>query len=168
MRLGFVIILVCGWCCCCLVVQAQNSANRNTILEELQSTSDGSKGVIRVTSDPKIAGLIGAVWTKDSLSVDSKLPTIRLSGYRVQVFSGNDPRRSREETLSKKQMLEELFPGLTTYVNYISPRWTLRAGDFRTKEEASVCLQELKRAFPSFGKEMYVVKEEWVNIPVNY
>ncbi len=146
-------------------IQAQDvSDQKNTIITELQlNDSQGSKGVVRITADAGINSLIGTPWKNSSK--DSEF--IKVSGYRVQTFSGNDSRTSRDEAYRKERSIKETFPDIRTYIEYRSPRWSLRVGDFRTKEEATVFLQELKQAFPEFGKEMYTVKVEEVNIPVN-
>ena len=61
--------------------------------------------------------------------------------------------------------IKEKFPELTTYVTYTAPFWKLRVGDFRSHEEAYDLKRKLVEAFPTYGKEIYIVKEE-VNIPL--
>jgi len=51
-------------------------------------------------------------------------------------------------------------------VLFDSPFWRLRVGNFATREEAEEVMEELKKTFPSFGKEMYIVVDE-VKIPIN-
>ncbi|MDR1371162.1 MAG: SPOR domain-containing protein [Dysgonamonadaceae bacterium] len=147
-------------------VQAQGvSDQKNTIIQELQSNDPQNfKGIVRITADPGINRLIGTPW-KNSSSKDAEY--LKVPGFRVQVFSGNDSRTAKEEASGKDRTIRELFPDVKTYIEYRPPRWSLRIGDFRTKEEAMVFMQELKQAFPDFGKEMYPVKVEEVNIPVN-
>ncbi len=155
------LIILLFLCLCGISLQAQD----NTIITELQSNDyQGSKGVVRITADPGINSLIGSPW-KNSLTKDSEY--LKVPGYRVQTFSGNDSRTSRDEAYRKERLVKEAFPDIKTYIEYRSPRWSLRVGDFRTKEEAMVFLQELKQAFPELGKEMYAVKVDEVNIPVN-
>lgn len=146
-------------------VQAQDIfESRNTIVTELQSNdSENSKGVIRITADPGINSLIGTPWASSTKDIEY----IKVQGFRVQAFSGNDSRTSKDEASRKEQLIKESFPDAKTYIDYRPPRWSLRVGDFRTKEEAIVFLQELKKAFPEFGREMYAVKVDEVNIPVN-
>ncbi|HRU13054.1 MAG TPA: SPOR domain-containing protein [Dysgonamonadaceae bacterium] len=55
---------------------------------------------------------------------------------------------------------------METVVLFDSPFWRLRVGNFKTREEAEQVLDELRTAFPSFGKEMYIVTDE-VKIPVD-
>ncbi|MDR3060772.1 MAG: SPOR domain-containing protein [Dysgonamonadaceae bacterium] len=159
------IILLFLWCLF-FPVQAQDVVpeSQSSIVAVLQSNdSQNSKGVIRITADPGINSLIGTPWN----SFAKDMEYIKVQGFRVQAFSGNDSRISKDEAYRKEQVIKEAFPGEKTYIDYRPPRWSLRVGDFRTKEEAIVFLQELKKTFPEFGREMYVVKVDEVNIPVN-
>ena len=57
-------------------------------------------------------------------------------------------------------------PDVPTYVSYNAPFWKLRVGDFRSHEEAYHMMRQLMAAFPKYGKEMYIVREE-IKIPLN-
>lgn len=90
----------------------------------------------------------------------------RMPGYRVQVFSDNNPHTAKAEAGSKKRLIDSKFPQYQTYVNYTSPYWRLRVGDFRTQQEANAAAEELRRAFPAYSKEIRVVRDR-VNISAN-
>ena len=146
-------------------MQAQDtSEQKKTIITELQSGDSQSSGTVRVIAEPGINSLIGTPW-KSSPTTSSEY--LKIPGFRVQTFSGNNPRTSKDEAYRKERLIKDLLPDIKTYIEYRSPRWSLRVGDFRTREEAMVLMQELKQAFPEFGREMYTVKVEVVNIPVN-
>jgi hypothetical protein len=83
---------------------------------------------------------------------------ITSKGYRIQIFSGNNQKQSKETAYSMERQLRELFPELDTYVTFQSPFWKLRAGNYHTSEEAHAVLRELKNAFPRW-KEMFIVKD---------
>ena len=91
---------------------------------------------------------------------------LKMQGFRTQVFSGNNQRASKEEAFQKEKEIKERFPDVPTYVSYNAPFWKLRVGDFRSHEEAYHMMRQLMDAFPSYGKEMYIVKEE-IKIPLN-
>ena len=78
-------------------------------------------------------------------------------GYRVQVFSDRNQRTAKSEALSKERDIKEAFPDMATYVTYDAPSWRLKVGDFRTRDEASVRLAELKEMFPGYANEMSIV-----------
>lgn len=83
----------------------------------------------------------------------------RIAGYRVQVFSDNNASTARNEARAKSRNISERFPEMRTYVSYTSPYWRLKVGDFRTKREADDAAEEIRRAFPSYAKEIRVVRD---------
>lgn len=90
----------------------------------------------------------------------------RMAGYRVQVFSDNNPRTAKSEAGSKQRVINARFPQYQTYVRYTSPYWRLKVGDFRTQQEANAAAEELRKAFPAYSKEIRVVRDR-VNISAN-
>lgn len=86
-------------------------------------------------------------------------PSGRMAGYRVQVFSDNNSRTAKNEARAKAHTVGEQFPQYRTYVSYTSPYWRLKVGDFRTRHEAETVAEEMRRAFPAFGKEIRVVRD---------
>lgn len=98
------------------------------------------------------------------ISTDDEMLFLEVSGFRAQVFSGN-LRNSKEEAFKKEKEIKELFPELATYVTYVAPFWRLRIGDYRSREEAYYTMRMLMNAFPSYAKEMYIVKED-IKIPL--
>lgn len=87
----------------------------------------------------------------------------RLAGFRVQVFSDNNTRTAKNEARSKQRVISSRFPQYQTYVMYTSPYWRLKVGDFRTQQEANNAAEELRNAFPSYSKEIRVVRDR-INI----
>ena len=87
----------------------------------------------------------------------------RMAGYRVQVFSDNNARTAKNEARSKQRVISSRFPNYQTYVMYTSPYWRLKVGDFKTQREANAAAEELRKAFPSYSKEIRVVRDR-VNV----
>lgn len=87
----------------------------------------------------------------------------RMAGYRVQVFSDNNARTAKNEARSKQRVISSRFPNYQTYVMYTSPYWRLKVGDFKTQKEANAAADELRKAFPSYSKEIRVVRDR-VNV----
>lgn len=85
----------------------------------------------------------------DSLSLDS-VPAASVgkkytsSGYRIQVYSGDNSRRGKNEAHSIGLRVKGYFNSLPVYINFISPHWVCRVGDFRTYEEASEYFRQMK------------------------
>lgn len=82
-----------------------------------------------------------------------------VGGYRVLLFSGNNARTAKADAESRAAAVGERFPEHRTYVTYDAPYWRLKVGDFRSYEDAAAALSELKAAFPSFAREMRMVRE---------
>ncbi|HLP06147.1 MAG TPA: SPOR domain-containing protein [Paludibacter sp.] len=83
-------------------------------------------------------------------------------GYRVQVFSSNTQRTAKADAFRIEKMIREEFPSEAVYVNYTSPFWKVRVGDFRTQTDAQSFRKQLVELFPNLKKEAYVVKEQIV------
>lgn len=85
----------------------------------------------------------------------------KMTGYRIQVFSDGRNQGSLEaRAKARGSAVLAKFPKYRgqVYTFSQSPSWYTRVGNFRTQQEASEALSELKRAFPSFASEMRVVK----------
>ena len=80
-------------------------------------------------------------------------------GYRIQVFSDSNPRTARNEANAKAGNISSRFPDYHPYVTYDAPYWRLRVGDFRTYEAATDALEAIKEAFPSYRRELRVVRD---------
>ena len=160
------------------------SAQNTTIVQELNSVKAG-QGEIIIHQDESIEGLIGTRSNKASSTTTTNAtktntspnvgegsstglkPTsyIQTKGYKIQVFSGNNQKRSKDEAYSRKGMIERSFPDKEVTVTFNSPVWRVRAGNYRTYEEAFEALKDMQKMFPSFGREMEI-KEAVVKLPV--
>ncbi len=87
-----------------------------------------------------------------------------LKENRVQEFTDKNTRTTKGEARVKARNISERFPEYRTYVIYNSPFWRLRVGDFRTQEEASDAAIRIKVEFPSYSKEIRVVRDRINNI----
>ena len=72
-----------------LLFTALASAQQRTLVQELERDIPG-KGTIRVQSDVRLDSLIGVVSDVESGT------KIKATGYRIQVFAGNNTRASKE------------------------------------------------------------------------
>lgn len=144
------------------------AVQKNEILKELNASTAG-KGKVTVYEDESIKQVLGrpmapsrAVYT----SADGATQFYRMRGFKVQAFSGNNQRTSKDEAHQKQGLINSAFPEYETVVLFDSPFWRLRVGNFSTRAEAEEAMQELRKRFPSFGKEMFIVVDE-VKIPIN-
>lgn len=168
MRLVIHSIIVVVLSCVCIHVSAQQQQRNKAILEELNSIVPG-KGRVTVYEDEAIKDILGrpmaptrTVYTTS----DGSMQYVKMRGFKIQAFAGNNQRTSKNEAYHKQDLINTAFPDQETAVLFDSPFWRLRVGNFQTREEADGVMQEMVRAFPGFGKEMYIVIDE-VKIPVD-
>lgn len=67
-------------------------------------------------------------------------------GYRIQVYSaaGNTKTKLAAQEMAAK--VRKLFPELSVYCRFKSPRWVCRVGDFATKAAAERYLSKIRKA----------------------
>lgn len=130
-----------------------------SIVDRINSSEPG-KGTVRIIQDDSVSERIGRPGKNNSHSNSGVANYIEISGWRIQVFSGNNQRIAKNEAFRKEADIKSVFPELGTYVSYTAPFWRLRVGDFQTFQDARDVLLRIKGSFPSFGREMSIVKEK--------
>lgn len=107
---------------------------------------------------------------KDTVGADHKLTEgadetashtrvrYKASGYRIQIFTGSNSHNDKQQAHDIGEKCQKLFPTLSAYPRFISPRWICRVGDFATIEEAQEYLQKIREA--RISKESRIVKCE--------
>lgn len=146
-------------------LSAQTEGSGSTIFDALENSGPG-EGQVIVNQSPAIRKMVGQRMRGADVETTDSETFLKVQGYRTQVFSGNNQRSSKDEAFRKEREIKELFPDVPTYVTYNAPFWRLRVGDFRSHEEAYHMLRLLIGAFPKYGKEMYIVRED-IKIPLN-
>lgn len=137
------------------VAQVPANEGHKSIFEALASPIMG-QGVIRIFQSPVIAAQISSPsLALSGARVEGNFAV--LEGYRIQVYSGNNP-RSKGIATQRAEQLRAAFPDLEASVEYEAPFWRVRVGAFLDTAEAREYLQELQREFPAFSKEMYIVR----------
>lgn len=177
MRKSFYILL------CLFAVCFYTNAQSRSIVDDLNTPKAG-QGNIVIYQDEELKNLIGVnvissvastntSTVADQLSgpeagpgTDAPKNFIRAKGYRIQVYSGNDQKVAKNEANYRKGAIQSSFPNMEVTVSYNSPVWRVRAGNFRTHEQANQALSEMKAKFPGFGREMRVV-DDVIKIPVD-
>ena len=153
-------------CACSSGVVAQQPVKN--IIDELNTDYPG-QGHVTIFEDEAIKGIVGRSMTPSRpvyVSNDGSTAYVKMRGYKIQAFAGNNQRTSKNEAYRKQAMINQAFPELETVVIFDSPFWRVRVGNFKSRDEAAAVLRELRNAFPSFGKEMYIVTDE-VKVPIN-
>jgi len=129
---------------------------------------DNGKGKVSVYQDIRLTELLtnseALDKTEESLAdlgEGSTVPNedvekIKILGYRIQVYAGDNSRKAREEAYQMAAKIKNIFPGAAVYTHFQPPRWLCRVGNFRTLAQAQSAYKKLWEE-PGF-KEMSIVK----------
>lgn len=138
---------------------------QSSIFESL-SKSEAGKGKITIIQSSDIKKLVGPQPANDRIEVFEGKSYLVVQGYRIQVFSGNNQRKSKDEADHKERQIKKVYTDISTHVTFMAPFWRLCVGDYLTYEEAYAMMQKLIESFPSFKKEIHVIKED-IRIPLD-
>lgn len=139
--------------CSSLMTYAQEV--REDICTHLHQT-----GRVEILQDSRLTDLIGTQPKTYYANGNKTADAQSVIGYRIRIFSGNQQTASKNRCYGIQAHINEEMPELPTYVAFKTPNWRISVGDFRTSEEASSMLAQLRKAFPAYAKEMFIVKEK--------
>ena len=130
------------------------------LLFNLQTTyaqTAPTRGHLEIIKDSRIDSLIAHRYTVGK-GGSSRTASSGISayGYRVQFYSGPN----RKEAFNAQNRLLQMHPELRTYINYKEPNFKVKAGDFRSRLEATKLIQDLKGIFSS----LFIISER-INPP---
>jgi hypothetical protein len=132
---------------------------QTSIFDALTKPERG-KGTVTIFQPQAIRALVESGAQSAKIETDGNRSYVTVPGYTIQVFTGNNQRKSKDEAFSKKKQIDQLYGDASNcVVDYTAPFWRLRVGDFPTYEEALCMMYKLAGSFPSFRKEMKIVKE---------
>ena len=132
-------------------------AQNRTLLQELERDIPG-KGQVRIDRDVRIDSLIGYLSDVGSGTI------IKAKGFRIQVYSGNNTRASKEKATDIANTLRSSFPDMPVYTLFKSPRWLCVVGDFISVEEAYETMRKLKRE--TTYKEIFILPNQEIRVPL--
>jgi hypothetical protein len=142
--------------------QVVESAGR-IILHQEKTITDLVNGTLKSAMTPgqkrQVGDTISSQFpdsaSSDSLSLGVK---VRINGYRIQVYFGDNSRKGKTEARAAGLRFRNYFPQLPVYVSFVSPHWLCRAGDFRTMEEAREVLRQIREM--GIFREAVIVKSK--------
>ena len=112
------------------------------------------EGVV-VHADPRLSVLLRKTHTTEPIYTPGEIKDVKQpfreaaprrqivtlykgAGYRVQIYNGPD----RAKALQIKTEFMRHFPGVHTYLNYISPSFRVKVGDYRNRSDAAGMMRE--------------------------
>jgi hypothetical protein len=93
------------------------------------------EGIVTVDTSPEIKAVIAK-------KIEYNKTQPRINGYRIQLFYG-----SESGAINNRSKFSSLFPTTPTYIEYDSPDWKVRVGNYKTRLEADKSLVEIKATF---------------------
>ncbi len=132
-----------------------DNSESQTIVNNIRSNSNST-----ITHPQELNSRLILSKSVSEVTDSAKTTNHKQTGFRVQVFSDNNSRTAKNEARTKANTIALQFPQYRTYVIYNSPFWRLRVGDFISEDEANDVAAEIKAAFPSFRKEIRVVRDK--------
>ena len=120
------------------------TAPRPNILESMPG--------VEVIQDSTISLLLDGV-------MNGEREWIEIDGYRVQIYSSNQQQYAKAEALDLEAKLQDRVSH-TIYVQYISPFWKVRIGDFRSYEEAKEYKRVFVQQYPNMVGDTYIVRDK--------
>ncbi len=105
---------------------------------------------VQVFKDPRLDLLVSK-----QIEINEKtIKNMRRSGpgFRILVINTNN----RNTAMDIKTRVYREFPELKAYLQYQTPFYRLKVGNFTEREEADAYLENIRRIF---GKEVYVVRD---------
>ena len=126
---------------------------QNDMVSNLKKRKPG-EGTVVLYQDARLEALLGKPFEMQSTTEDGEKQTMKMAGFRVQVYAGNEA-----NAIATK--VKEQFPDLAVYTHFINPRWLCRVGDFRSIEEADAVMRKLKDT--GLFKEVSIVRGQ-INI----
>ena len=145
------LLLIIGF----LQAQQNPDSRRNNIVEVLSTPDSITHATVKIHQDKRVDQLLA-----NKKHLNNAQDQATSNGYRVQVFSSNVQRTAKNEAFKIERQIREVFPDETVYVNYSSPFWKVRVGDFTSQAQAQQFRSKLIEAFPSLRSEAYIVREQ--------
>lgn len=143
-------------------VSSAEPASDSTVVSHIE---DGNRIVINCPDNllqrlaPAVPGNGQTASDEDqSPSASATQPTTRV-GYRVLVFDDNDVRTAKQNAQARRNQIVGRFPELNAYIQFNSPYWRVKVGDFKTRSEAEAAMQAIRAAFPGYGSQLRVVRD---------
>jgi len=137
-----------------LLFACNAAAQRENIFDNLRSPDTATGATVTFFQDEKIEILMN----------QKNTPSVALTGtvYRIQVFSSNNQKTAKTDAFAMEKHLKESFPYDIVQVNYSSPFWKVRIGEFGTREAATAFRQQVIDAFPANKNQIYVIADRKV------
>jgi hypothetical protein len=113
----------------------------------IRSDETSHTGQLKISQDPSIDTLL-CRYILINENIYNKYGVYGMQGFRIQIYSSSN-RNAREESNKARAAFISKFPDIASYQLYAEPGYfKIRAGDFRTKTEATKLFLVVRKEFP--------------------
>jgi hypothetical protein len=116
----------------------------------IKASAQTDSGQVVVYKDPRISLLVKKQAQINEETTRNSRRT--MPGFRIQVLNTTD----RKNAIEAKTKIYQLYPELRVYLQYQSPYYRLKAGNFKTRQEAEEYLQSFSREFEN---SVFIVRD---------
>ncbi len=110
----------------------------------LATSSYAQESKIKIIQSPKLTLIENQHLLQQDVKDDKVEEVQATRGYRIQIYSGNS--RSEAENIRLNYM--GVNPGVQCYIEFISPYYKVRIGNYLTDAEANKDLRKIKQSYP--------------------
>lgn len=112
---------------------------------EVDSTLDG-RDIFSVLPDDVV--VVQPAQVRDALNARiAANDASTFNGFRIRIYIGSKP-AAREESLEALMRFNRRYPHIQAYRSYSTPNFKVSVGNFRTRVDAEILLNEIKGEFP--------------------
>jgi hypothetical protein len=116
----------------------------------VKASAQTDSNSVTVIKDPRINLLIKKQAQINDETTQANRRT--MPGFRIQVINTND----RKAAIDAKTKVYKLYPELRAYIQYQSPYFRLKVGNFKTRQEAEAYQSSLSKNFPN---NLFIVRD---------
>jgi hypothetical protein len=136
-----------------------------SIFDSFEQPKAGEGGVV-VHQSEAIKKMVGTRIDSENTVVSDGKTYLTTTGYRIQVYSGNNQRVSKAEAEELEASIKRMFPNLDTEIKHSAPFWRLYVGNYLFFEEAHVMCRELWKIFPQRKQEINTYVDD-IRLPLD-
>lgn len=129
-----------------------DSVAADTLTTPLRPNLLDSLSNVELIQDSMVAVLL-------NIAMQGKMEWVEVDGYRVQIYSSNQQQTAKAEALELEAKLKDKLT-TTVYVQYLTPFWKVRLGDFRTYDEAKEYKKLFVQQYPEMMGDTYIVRDK--------
>ncbi|MCQ2198051.1 MAG: hypothetical protein MJZ60_11075 [Bacteroidaceae bacterium] len=106
--------------------------------------------VVVVHQDAELEALVNGDPASTNVSQDEEKPEktsgphTKIDGYRIQIYMAGNTAQDKNTVMNWARRFKNSFSNVNAYVYFTPPHWVCAVGDYRTREDATVMLEQIR------------------------